>query len=93
MPGLERPGIFVLIKFCRLKNVRVYALYVRSTETLVSPFDFILDGFSVTKPLVPAEAGDVVAMDEDVLAAVIRLNKSEALLDAEPFHFSAWHNS
>src|SRR5690554_4324759 len=65
---------------------------VRRAQAFRRTLHFKLNLFSVPKTFVPAEAFDVVAVDEDVLAAITRLDEAKAFLGVEPLYSSLLHN-
>lgn len=68
------------------------ALYVLSAQSFIGLFDLELHFFAVAKTFVPAETIHIVAMDENILASVAGLDKSETLLAAKPLYSSALHS-
>ena len=70
----------------------VEPVYVQGTQALLGRLDFKFDSIAVVETFIPFEAFDIAVVDEDVLAAVGRLDESKAFLDAEPLHGSCFHS-
>ena len=74
-----------------LQDVGLHPLHVRGAQTFGGALYFILYVFSITETVIPVETRNVVAMYENVFAAVCWFNEAEAFVGVEPFDFTVCH--
>ncbi len=74
-----------------IESILVYSLHVSRAQSLGGALDVVLNFFSVTETVIPAEAFNVVAVYENVFASVARFDEAESFFGVEPFYFTLCH--
>src|SRR5699024_396947 len=69
----------------------VEALYINSAETFRCFFNFKFNGFIIFKTLIIVKVFDIIAVNKNVIAAIIGLNKTKSFFCVKKPYFSLCH--